>query len=135
MIEEDYTWGEDEDKIMRSVWAHTSWFKECRVSIEWADKKRLQGLQDLGYKNITPDNYDTHTKMPFIIEAIEEAQEFVRRYKELGEDRERIGQREDGTPTYMSGHLRYGVFASLNNFRVMIGHRLGMKEVFDLPKW
>ena len=130
---EDETWGEDEDKIMRSVWAHTNWFKECRVSVELADKKRLNRLREQGMESIYARGNET--KMPFIIKAIEDAQEFVRRYKELGEDKERIGQREDGTPTYMMGHLRYGVFASLNNFRVMIGHRLGMKEVFDLPKW
>lgn len=124
---EDNTWGEDEDKIMRSVWAHTNWFEECKVSVEWADKKRLQDLQDY--------NDDAYTMMPLIIKVIEDAQEFVYRYKELGEDKEKIGQRADGTPTYASGHLRYGVFTSLNNFRAMIGHQLGMKEVFDLPKW
>lgn len=132
-MNEDNTWGADEDKIMRSVWAHTNWFEECKVSVEWADKKRLQGLRDAGAQSIYVRGNET--KMPFIIKAIEDAQEFVRRYKELGEDKERIGQRADGTPTHVSGHLRYGVFASLNNFRVMIGHQLGMKEVFDLPKW
>jgi len=133
MTTEDNTWGEDEHKIMRSVWAHANWFKECNVSVMWADKKRLQELRDAGAESIYVRGEET--KMPLIFKAIEDAQEFVRRYKELGEDKERIGQRADGTPTHVSGHLRYGVFASLNNFRVMIGHQLGMKEVFDLPKW
>ena len=133
MTTEDNTWGEDEDNIMRSVWAHTNWFEECKFSVELADKKRLQQLREAGAESIYVRGAET--KMPLIFKAIEDAQEFVYRYKELGEDKEEIGQREDGTPTHASGHLRYGVFVSLNNFRYMIGHQLGMMEVFDLPKW
>lgn len=56
---------------------------------------------------------------------INNAEATVERYQELGEDRE----------GNISGHLRYNVFGFTNNFRVSIGHGLGIKAVFELPKW
>lgn len=129
MTEEDNTWGDDEENIIAGVQAHREWFDENYEAIVKADAERVKYLEDVGFTS------SAHSQLPDITADMEYAEGYVQRYQELGEDKERNGQRDDGTPTYTTGHLRYGAFASLNNFRVRVGHRLGMKEVFDLPKW
>jgi len=82
------------------------------------------------HRNWFTENYDlVREQAGENIEEIESyinnAEATVQRYLELGEDKE----------GNVSGHLRYNVFSFTNNFRVSIGHGLGIKAVFELPKW
>ena len=115
----DNTWGADEEKIIASVKAHREWYNENCDAIVKADQQRTQDLHDAGFKN--PE----HSQLMSIVDDITKAQQILERYQELGEDKE----------GNVSGHLRLGVFTYLNNFRVRVGHRLGMKEVFNVRKW
>ena len=111
-----YTWGDKEPRIIAAVKAHREWLNENRERVEQISEEK-----GLDFKKI--------------LEAIDLADATVERYLELGEDREISGYRSDGEPCHMSGHLRMNVFSHTNNFRVLIGRRLGMDEVFALPKW
>jgi|11BtaG_2_1085332.scaffolds.fasta_scaffold162435_1 hypothetical protein len=116
---EDNTWGADEENIIAGVKAHMTWFNENTDAIVKADQQRIQDLHDVGFTN------SAHAQLIDILNDVTEAQRTVERYQELGEDKE----------GNVSGHLRHAVFCHINNFRVRVGHRLGMKEVFNVRKW
>lgn len=76
------------------------------------------------------ENYDlvkeqAGEKFEKIESYINGAEETIAKYQEIGEDRE----------GNVSGHMKYNVFADTNNFRISIGHGLGIEAVFLLPKW
>ena len=116
---EDNTWGEDEENIIASVKAHRDWFTKHFDDIRDADNKRIEDLRAAGFEN------PAHAQLPIITNNLLNAEKNIKRYRELGEDKE----------GNVSGHLRHGTFANLNNFHVTIGHRLGLKEVFTLGVW
>ena len=99
--------------------------------VTWGDKEQEIIDAVKAHRDWFTENYDlvreeAGGKKLMVIEGyINGAEATVERYLELGEDRE----------GNISGHLRYNVFGFTNNFRISIGHGLGIKAVFELPKW
>lgn len=98
--------------------------------VTWGDKEQEIIDAVKAHRDWFTGNYNlVRNQAGDMIEEIESyingAEATVERYLELGEDRE----------GNISGHLRYNAFVFTNRFRVTIGHGLGIKDVFELPKW
>ena len=109
--QEKVTWGDKEQEIIDAIKAHRDWFTENYDLVRSAIVENFG--EQAGHRIEEIEGY------------INGAEATVERYLELGEDRE----------GNISGHLRYNAFGFTNNFRVSIGHGLGIKAVFELPKW